>query len=279
MTKQLLGHPVAEKIYTDLARRITLLHAVNIKPKLVIFLVGHDKKSEIYVNAKIRSGTKIGLLVEKKVFPEAITLTEIQKEVDVLNVDPLVHGIIVQLPLPSHLNAQLILDLVQPAKDVDGLTTSNKVELAKGKAIFAPATALGALELIDFYNLPIKGATYAVFGQGQLVGKPLSDLLEQKGAQVVRINSKTADVQGKIKKADIVVSAVGKPEFLTKEFLGKRLAIIDIGLSEVKNKMVGDIEAAAKKNAQYSSPVIGGVGPLTVASLIANVVTGAERLK
>lgn len=277
MTKQLLGRPVAEKVYIDLAKRVQVLAKKNITPKLVIFLIGQDKKSETYVNAKIKACDQIGVVVEKKIYQENIGEIELRNQVQSLNMDSSVHGIIVQLPLPVHLNVQKILDLVDPKKDVDGLTAFNKTNLAKNKAFFNPATALGTLKLIRFYNLPIKNTTYAIFGQGQLVGKPLADLLELEGAKAIRINSKTNDVQSKIENADIIVSAVGNPEFLTRDFLGKRLAIIDIGLSEVDGKMVGDVEESAKIEADHANPVIGGVGPLTVACLISNVVTGAER--
>lgn len=267
MTKLLLAKPATEKIYQNLLGRVAVLKEKGIVPKLTVVLIGSDARSKVYVESKVAAGKDLGVLVDVLELDSAISQQEITGQIKSLAQDKNVHGIIIQLPVPEHLDLDKLLNLIPSQKDVDGLTK---------KAVFMPATALGALELIKFYNLPIKGEVYAIFGQGRLAGKPLTQLLKKLGAKVIAIDLDTQDFKSKIKSANIIISAVGKPEFLAKDLLGKRLAIIDIGLSSVGGKLVGDIAQDAKDLAKYATPVIGGVGPMTVAGLMINTVKAAE---
>lgn len=267
MTKLLLAKPATEEIYQNLLERVARLKEQGIVPKLTVVLIGGDARSKVYVKSKVATGKDLGVLVDVLELDSKISQQEITEQIKSLVQDKNVHGIIIQLPVPEHLDIDKLLNLIPPQKDVDGLTK---------KAVFMPATALGVVELIKFYNLPIKGEVYAIFGQGRLAGRPLANLLKKLGAKVIVIDLDTQDFKSKIKLANIIISAVGKPEFLTKDLLGKRLAIIDIGLSSVGGKLVGDIAQDAKDLAKYATPVIGGVGPMTVAGLMINTVKAAE---
>lgn len=267
MTKLLLAKPATEEIYQNLLERVARLKEQGIVPKLTVVLIGSDARSKVYVKSKVAAGKDLGVLVDVLELDSKISQQEITEQIKSLVQDKNVHGIIIQLPVPEHLDIDKLLNLIPPQKDVDGLTK---------KAVFMPATALGVVELIKFYNLPIKGEVYAIFGQGRLAGRPLANLLKKLGAKVIVIDLDTQDFKSKIKLANIIISAVGKPEFLTKDLLGKRLAIIDIGLSSVGGKLVGDIAQDAKDLAKYATPVIGGVGPMTVAGLMINTVKAAE---
>lgn len=270
MTKLLLAKPATEKIYKDLFGCVNRLSQQGIVPKLVVVLVGNDERSKIYIKSKVVAGKALGIIVEVLALDAAIDQKEISQQIQVQANDKNVHGIIIQLPLPEHLNLDELLSLIPPQKDVDGLSP---------KSIFMSATALGVIELIKFYNLPIKNEVYAIFGQGRLAGKPLARTLKRLGAKVIIIDLDTKDIKGKIESANIIISAVGKPEFLTKDLLGRRLAIIDVGLSSKMGKLVGDIEQGVKDLAHYATPTIGGVGPMTVAGLMINTVKAAESIK
>lgn len=270
------GKKIARGIESQLATRIAKLNQLGIIPKLVIIQVGHDKRSISFVKAKAKVGARIGVVVEIKQLPEQTPSRQLKSLIAKLNHNTDVHGIIVQLPLPQHLDADSIIDSIHPKKDVDGLSTVNRVALETGRELILPATPLGILMLLEKSQIAFVDKYVAIIGQGRLVGKPLYYMLKHRGARVVTANSKTLDLKTITRNADIIISATGQSGLITANMINSKAVIIDVGLSEVDNQLVGDVSIDAKNKARLATPVPGGVGPMTVVALMANVVTAAE---
>ena len=271
------GNRLSEEILAQLKARVGKLRMDGVLPKLDIILVGDDDASKIYVEKKMRSAEKIGLKAELHTFPSNAGKEKIISLIKKLNGDGKVHGILVQIPLPSHLGEQPILDRIAPDKDVDGLTTKSMGRLVAGEAIFEPCTPKGIMKMLDRERISLEGKNAVVIGRSNIVGKPISLMLLKRNATVTICHSKTRNLAEHTRKADVIVSAVGKPKLVTSDMVKDGAIIIDAGISRGGGKVVGDVDfEKAKAKASYITPVPGGVGPLTVAMVLENTVIAAE---
>ncbi len=286
------GRRVANEILGELEHRVAALIARGITPTLGILLIGDDPRSATYVRAKQRAAERIGIraLLER---PTDSSPETVVSQIENWNHDQGVHGIIVQLPLPPEL-AEHELDLIEavdPAKDVDGLHPLNLGRLLRGKPLVVPATPRGVMKLLDEYAVQLDGARVTLVGFGKLVGRALSALLVERGATLTIATSRTTDLASVTRTADVVISAAGQSHFITPEMVRDNVVLVDVGLSELdpppltegelregKRSVVGDIAPETRERASLVTPVPGGVGPMTVAMLLTNVVESAERL-
>jgi len=276
MTQILDGKALNEKIAEKLRSQIS---ALRTKPKLVIIQVGDLAESNAYIGRKIKFGEKIGAVVEHKRFPEKITQEELIGHIKVYDQNSSVHGIIIQMPLPKHIDKDEIIDSIDPAKDVDGLTSRNLKLLweAKGEG-FVPATTKGVISLLDEYKIPIEGNHVVVVGRSFLVGKPTFLAFLNRNATVTVCHRHTKDLAKHTKSADILIVAAGKPNLIGKEHVSKNQVVVDVGINAIENedgprhKLVGDVNfEEVSKIVKAISPVPGGAGPMTVASLFENL--------
>ncbi len=270
------GNPVAEKILREVKERV---EALGFQPGLAIVRVGGDPASEVYVNSKLKRAGEVGISGTEHHLPETATEDDVLELVHKLNTDPLVHGFIVQLPLPPHLDADRILDLIYPEKDVDGLHPQNLGKLVGGNPTFVPATPMGVMEMLSHYKIDVAGKNVVVVGRSSMVGKPMAALLLNANATVEICHSKTRDLGEHTKRAEILVVAVGKPKLITEDMVREGAAVIDVGINRVDGKLVGDVDFEKVKEKARVSPVPGGVGLLTVACLLKNVLKAAEKGK
>jgi methylenetetrahydrofolate dehydrogenase (NADP+)/methenyltetrahydrofolate cyclohydrolase len=273
----LAGRPVADAILERLKPEVKALN-----PKLVVVQVGDDPASASYINQKLKSCKAVGMRHEHKHLPNATTLKELMSLIDDLNADADVTGFIVQLPLPKQLNTHVpdVIKAIDPKKDIDGFGAYNlgKMFLSTEFEHLPPATPSGVIEMLNYYNIDIEGKHAVVIGRSNIVGKPLSVMLLNRGATVTICHSKTKNLAEITRQADILCSAIGKPAMITKEMVKEGAVVIDIGVSRVDGKLVGDVDfEEVKYIASAITPVPGGVGPLTVASLIRNCVTAKQR--
>lgn len=244
------------------------------QPQLVIISIGNDPASKVYVRNKMNAAKEIGIKAVHFTMVEDVeaeyVIDIIKRFNDCIGVD----GIMVQLPLPSHLNERAIIDTIDPSKDVDGLTTTNIGRLRSGQDCLKPCTAAGIIDLLKYYNIRLDGKDVTIIGRSNIVGKPLADMMMAEGATVTQCHSRTYNLASHTLHADIVVSAVGKPKFLGDEFLNPGQVIIDVGINRDENgKLCGDVDSHFLDPEDYSiTPVPGGVGPMTVAELMKNVV-------
>ena len=270
------GKIVATQISAQLKEEV---EASNKRPPcLVIISVGDDPASAVYVRNKIKACEEIGINVTHRTFSSEALAGPIIRTIAVYNANPEVDGIMVQLPLPNHLDERIIIDTINPGKDVDGLTTLNAGLLRTGQldSCFIPCTAKGVMDLLRYYNVPICGADVAIVGRSNIVGKPLADLMMAAGATVTQCHSKTQHLDYQLHGMDIVVSAVGKPKFITKDMVSihNTTVIVDVGINRDENgKLCGDVDYEnVAPIAKSITPVPGGIGPMTVAELMGNVV-------
>ena len=271
------GKQTAEYIKEGLAEKIK--NSNKRPPRLVIISVGDDPASKVYVKNKLNSCGKVGIIAENLIYDSSTSADLIKKKIEILNNDNTVDGIMVQLPLPSGYDERDIIDTILPEKDVDGLTTINIGRLRAGDPTFIPCTAKGIMDLLSLYDITLEGKNITIIGRSNIVGKPFADLALMKNATVIQCHSKTANLKEHIKNADIVVSAIGRPKYFTADiFEGSRCKIlIDVGINRDENgKLCGDIDPANLK-CEYITPVPGGVGPMTVAELLYNVVQSWEK--
>ncbi len=268
------GQAIADEILEEAERELQNLQK---KVKLGIVLVGDNSVSKAYVEKKRKAGENIGVEVKSFEYPEDISTRKLRKEIVKICKRPNMEGVIVQLPLPSHINKQYILNAVSPEKDVDVLSERMSGKLYTGNANIYPATAGGVMKILDRYSIEIHGKSAVVVGFGQLVGKPVAHLLAQNNATVTILNEFTPDIAPYIKNADILISGAGQPRLIKKEMVKKEAIVIDAGTSKEKGKIVGDASPDVLENASYLTPVPGGVGPVTVAMLFRNLVTLAKK--
>ncbi len=263
------GKKVSEKILMQVADRVEDL---SLKPHLVVILVGNNAASKIYVRNKQLAAEKVGITSSVIEFPEDISEDVLLKKIDELNNNPEITGILVQLPLPQHIDKNKIVTAISPKKDVDGFTPENVGRLALGlEPYFYPATPQGIIMLLDEYNIPIEGADAVVIGRSNIVGKPMTQMLLRRNATVTSCHSYTRNLDDKIKTADILISAVGK-KIVRCKMVKKNSVVIDVGIYKNSNgQLTGDVDFDyVSQSAGYISPVPGGVGPMTIASLMYN---------
>lgn len=270
MTAQILdGKQLAQQIRTELKQKITLTQA---SPELAVIIVGNDPASEIYVRSKEKACQEVGIKVETFRLTSDISAEELNELIDLLNNSSAVNGILVQLPLPRHLNPQEILTRIKPEKDVDGFHPLNTgLIIQKQPSAFIPCTPKGILRLIHTVKQDLSGLNAVVIGRSQVVGLPVSHLLLNENCTVTIAHSKTKNLSEICKKADILIASVGKPEFVTEDFIKPEAIIIDVGINRTNDGIKGDVKYnEASEKASYITPVPGGVGPMTIAMLLEN---------
>jgi methylenetetrahydrofolate dehydrogenase (NADP+)/methenyltetrahydrofolate cyclohydrolase len=272
------GRATLAKIKSELKQRIADLHDRGIVPGLGTVLVGDDPASTWYVNAKHRDCAEVGLTSIRRDLPATATQAELDAVVDELNADPACTAYLVQLPLPAGLDEYAVLERVDPAKDVDGLHPMSLGRLVLHRAAPLPCTPAGVVELLRRYEVPIAGAHVVVIGRGITVGRPLALLLTRRteNATVTQCHTGTRDLAGHVRRADIVVAAAGVPDLVTADMVKPGAAVLDVGVSRVDGKIAGDVAADVAEVAGFVAPNPGGVGPMTRAMLLANVVAIAE---
>jgi methylenetetrahydrofolate dehydrogenase (NADP+)/methenyltetrahydrofolate cyclohydrolase len=247
-------------------------------PCLAVLRVGQDPASASYVRAKTRACQETGILSRLLAPPPATAQADLLRMVDDLNRDPAVHGVLVQLPLPAHLDQRRVLEAVDPEKDVDGFTYANIGRLVANRPRFVPCTPAGILELLDREGVPVAGRHAVVVGRSEIVGKPTALLLLHRHATVTLCHSRTADLAAETRRADILVAAAGRPGLVDGGMLRPGAVVIDVGVNRVQDRLVGDVDFdSARQVAAALTPVPGGVGPLTVAMLLRNTLTAFRR--
>jgi methylenetetrahydrofolate dehydrogenase (NADP+)/methenyltetrahydrofolate cyclohydrolase len=280
MTATILdGKATAAAIRAELTDRVARLAAAGITPGLGTVLVGDDPGSRSYVNGKHRDCAQVGIVSIRRDLPATASQQLVEDTVAELNADPACTGYIVQLPLPAGLDAQAVLALIDPAKDADGLQPANLGRLVLGDPAPLPCTPRGIVELLRRYDVPIAGAEVTVIGRGITVGRSLGLLLTRRSenATVTMCHTGTRDLAAHTRNADIVVVAAGTPGLLTADMVRPGAAVLDVGISRTEAGLVGDVHPAVAEVAGYLAPMPGGVGPMTRAMLLANVIEAAER--
>jgi methylenetetrahydrofolate dehydrogenase (NADP+)/methenyltetrahydrofolate cyclohydrolase len=289
MTAQLIkGAEVAAQIREELKREIAELKAKqNIVPGLVTVLVGADPASQVYVGAKEKTSKELGIYSERYDLPEKTSQQELLKLIDKLNKDPKINGILVQLPLPKHLNEEEVLFAIDPKKDVDGFHPVNVGKLMIGEPDYMPCTPAGIQQLLIRSGTQIEGAEVVVVGRSNIVGKPIANILLQKApganATVTICHTRTRDMAFHTKRADILIVAAGKPKYITADMVKEGVVVIDVGVNEIgrtaegKRILAGDVDfETVKEKASAITPVPGGVGPMTITMLMMNTVRAAK---
>ena len=273
------GRKIANEIKQDLKKRVEELKKKGIIPKLAIILVGEDPASKIYINMKMISGGEVGIQTELHKFPENFKEEELIKLVQKLNKNKEIHGILVQLPLPKHINENRVIDTIFPEKDVDGLTSINMSRLLNNEEFLVPCTPKGVIKMLEYHEIDLVGKNAVVVGRSRIVGKPMKLMLLNRNATVTICHSKTKDLKEHTKKADILVVAVGKPKLITKNMVKEGVVVVDVGINRVEGKVCGDVDFENVKDvASYITPVPGGVGPITVTMVLKNTLIAAENI-
>jgi methylenetetrahydrofolate dehydrogenase (NADP+)/methenyltetrahydrofolate cyclohydrolase len=279
------GKAFAARIRGKVAENVSrLTDSYGVTPGLAVVLVGEDPASQVYVRNKGKQTTEAGMVSVEHRLAEETSEEELLGLVDHLNADPEIHGILVQLPLPSHLNSELVINAVDPAKDVDGFHISNVGRLATGQTAMVPCTPLGCLLMLRDHLGDLSGAEAVVLGRSNIVGKPMAQLLLGENCTVTIAHSRTKNLAEVVGRADILVAAVGRPEIVPGAWIKPGATVIDVGINRVegdgpKPRLVGDVQFdSAAEVAGAITPVPGGVGPMTIACLLANTVTAACRI-
>lgn len=273
------GKAIASRFKDTLKEEVNFLKGRSVKPGLAVVLVGDNPASLVYVKAKGKACEEIGINSFQYTLHKDIAQKELLWQISELNNDAKVHGILVQLPLPDHLDEELILEAISPEKDVDGFHPVNVGRLVIGKPLFQPCTPLGIMKLLEDTGMELAGKEAVVAGRSNIVGKPIALMLLHKNATVTICHSKTLNLREKVKKADILIAAVGRPHMIKGEWIKQEAVVIDVGINRLDNgKLVGDVEfEEAQKRAAFITPVPGGVGPMTIAMLMHNTVEAAKR--
>ena len=269
-----------DEIFSDLAQRVSALKEKGITPGLATVLVGEDPGSQAYVKMKHRDCEKLGINSIRKDLPADITQEELEAVIDELNADGACTGYIVQLPLPKHLDENAILERIDPAKDADGLHPVNLGKLVLNEEAPLPCTPNGCLHLLRRFGVELNGAKTVVIGRGVTVGRPIGLMLTRRSenSTVTLCHTGTKDLAAETREADIVIAAAGQPHMLTADMIKEGAALLDVGVSRVDGKLTGDIHPDCWDKAGFVSPNPGGVGPLTRAFLVRNIVERAEKL-
>lgn len=278
MATRIDGKAVAAKIRAQVAQDVEALKARGICPGMAVVLVGDDPASKIYVNNKKKACAETGIYSEEHLLPAETTQEELLALIEKLNADEKIHGILVQSPLPKHLDEKLVVEHIDPRKDVDAFHAYNVGKIMIGDFTFLPCTPAGVIELIRSTGVPIEGENCVVVGRSNIVGKPMAMLLLHNNGTVTICHSRTKNLAEICRGADILVAAVGKPKFITADMVKPGAVVIDVGMDRDENgKLCGDVDFdAVEPIASYITPVPGGVGPMTIAMLMKNAVRAAE---
>ena len=284
MTAQLIdGNALARQVRANVADRVQALKARGIEPHLAIILVGEDPASEVYVKHKVNDSSQTGLKATLERYPATMTEGDLLARVHALNDDASVHGILVQLPLPAHMDAHKVIEAISPAKDVDGFHVQSAGALMTGLPGFWSCTPYGCIKLLESTGIDLRGKNAVVIGRSNNVGKPMALMLLQKNATVTMCHSATKDLKAHTLQADVIVAAVGRRNVLTADMVKPGAVVIDVGMNRVPEgepnagKLCGDVDFdGVKEVASWITPVPGGVGPMTRAMLLVNTLQAAE---
>lgn len=280
MTAQLIdGNQLSQQIRISVKQRAAALTAKGKQPGLAVILVGENPASQVYVRNKVKACEDCGIYSILEKHPADLSEADLLARIAALNGDPKINGILVQLPLPPHIDSHKVLEAIALEKDVDGFHVNNAGLLMTGQPLFRPCTPYGVMKMLESIEYPIRGAHAVIVGASNIVGKPQAMLLLQAGATVTICNSKTRDLGAHTRQADILVVATGKRNLVTKDMVKPGAVVIDVGMNrDDAGKLCGDVDfAGAKEVAGYITPVPGGVGPMTITMLLVNTLEAAER--
>ena len=274
------GKKTAQEIQKELSLKVKELKKKEVTPGVAVIRVGEDPSSLIYVRNKNKKAQEMGIYFEEHALTESISQGKLTDLIEQLNKNSKIDGIVLQLPLPRHFDEKRMLEKISPEKDVDGFHPLNMGRLLKGDPSFIPATPRGIIELLDRYKIPLGGKRAVVVGRSDIVGKPLAFLLLARNATVTICHSKTKDLSLITREGDILVVAIGKPEFIKEKMVKESSVIIDVGINRIGNRIVGDVDFnRIKEKVSHITPVPGGVGPMTIIMLLKNVLEAAENWK
>ena len=281
MTAQRIdGNALSQKLRADVTLRTSALKAKGITPGLAVILVGENPASQVYVRNKVKACEDSGLHSILEKHTASLTEAALLNRIDALNHDTSIHGILVQLPLPDHIDAQKVIEAISPAKDVDGFHIASAGALMTGMPGFWPCTPYGCMKMLDSIGYELKGKHAVVIGRSNIVGKPMALMLLQKNATVTICHSATQDLKAITLQADVIVAAVGKRNILTADMVKPGAVVLDVGMNRnEEGKLCGDVDfAGVEQVAGYITPVPGGVGPMTITMLLVNTLEAAERI-
>ncbi|MGE4398380.1 MAG: bifunctional methylenetetrahydrofolate dehydrogenase/methenyltetrahydrofolate cyclohydrolase FolD [Campylobacterales bacterium] len=273
------GKKLSSKIKENLKKETAkFIEEKGVTPGLAVILVGNDPASHAYVSMKAKACKEVGIYSVTHEMPDTVTEADILSTIQMINDNPKIHGLLVQLPLPSHVDSTKILEAIAPSKDVDGFHPFNLGRLVAGLDTFVPCTPLGVMELLAEHNVDVKGKDCVVVGASNIVGKPMASLLLNAGATVDICHILTKDLAAHTKRADMVFVGVGKPNLITADMIKEGAVVVDIGINRVGDKLVGDVAEDATAKCSYITPVPGGVGPMTIAMLLSNTLKAAKSI-
>jgi len=287
MAEIISGTEISKQIKQEVKNEVAQLKTKGVTPGLATVLVGEDEASKVYVGQKIKTCDQLGIASHHHKLPPDAKESDLLKLVDQLNKDPKVHGILCQLPLPKHINADKVLLAISPEKDVDGFHLMNMGKLLSKKSMreieeekmYLPCTPHGIIQLLRRSNIPIKGAEAVIVGRSNIVGKPVALLLMAENATVTICHTGTRDIGAVTRRADILIAAIGKPKFVTADMVKDGVVVIDVGVNRLPSGLCGDADfEKIKEKARAITPVPGGVGPMTIAMLMVNTVKAAKKL-
>jgi methylenetetrahydrofolate dehydrogenase (NADP+)/methenyltetrahydrofolate cyclohydrolase len=273
------GNALSAQLRTDVARRVTALKAKGVTPGLAVILVGENAASQVYVRNKVKSCTEAGMHSVLERYDATMTEADLLARIDALNHDDSIHGILVQLPVPAHIDANKVIEFISPAKDVDGFHIASAGALMVGQPGFWPCTPYGCMKMLESIGYPLRGKHAVVIGRSNIVGKPMAMMLLQQNATVTICHSATKDLKAMTLQADVIVAAVGKRNVLTADMVKPGAVVLDVGMNRNdEGKLCGDVDyAGVAQVAGYITPVPGGVGPMTITMLLVNTLESAER--
>lgn len=280
MTAQLIdGNALSRQLRESVSQRVAALKAQGVTPGLAVILVGDNPASQVYVRNKVKACEDTGMHSVLEKYDATLTEAELLARVDALNNDPSIHGILVQLPLPAHMDAHKVIEAISPAKDVDGFHVASAGALMVGQPGFWPCTPYGCMKMLESIGYNLRGKHAVVIGRSNIVGKPMALMLLQQNATVTVCHSATPDLKAMTLQADVIVAAVGKRNVLTADMVKPGAVVIDVGMNRNdEGKLCGDVDfAGVKEVASHITPVPGGVGPMTITMLMVNTLESAER--
>jgi methylenetetrahydrofolate dehydrogenase (NADP+)/methenyltetrahydrofolate cyclohydrolase len=273
------GNALSAQLRTDVAHRVTALKAKGITPGLAVIMVGDNAASQVYVRNKVKSCTEAGMHSVLERYEATMSEADLLARVDALNHDASIHGILVQLPLPAHIDANKVIEFISPTKDVDGFHIASAGALMVGQPGFWPCTPYGCMKMLESIGYDLRGKHAVVIGRSNIVGKPMAMMLLQKSATVTICHSATKDLKAMTLQADVIVAAVGKRNVLTADMVKPGAVVLDVGMNRTdEGKLCGDVDyAGVAEVAGYITPVPGGVGPMTITMLLVNTLESAEN--
>lgn len=273
------GNVLAEELRSEMKQEVQELSKQNIHPKLVVVILGEDPASKSYVKGKQKASAKIGMDSDLIELPDSTSQEELLTLIQKLNDDVAVHGILVQLPVPDHIDDQAVIEAIDPKKDVDGFHPINVGKMLTGQDTFYPCTPYGILVMLKRAGIELEGADVVIVGRSNLVGKPVGQLLINENATVTHCHSRTKDLRAHTKRADILIVATGKADLLSGDDIREGAVVIDVGVNRVDGKLTGDVEfESAKEVASHITPVPKGVGPMTITMLLHNTIKAAKQI-